>query len=114
MLFHWGGDIIYRDTRLPNKRFVIGSPRTPVATDIREYVKYADDLQLLDALGSISGLPDGHEFGAFDRRAQLVWDFVARKIQYRFDKDRQGYDDFWLFPDEALSLGVGDCEDSAI
>ena len=44
----------------------------------------------------------------------LVWDLVARCVRYNFDKDRQGYDDFWLFPDESLSLALGDCEDSAI
>ncbi len=114
MYFHWNGDVIFRDTRLPNKRFVIGSPNTPVATDIREWLHYADDLVLREALRAIPGLPDDSAPGSFDRRAWLVWDFVARHVRYNFDKDRQGYEDFWLFPDETLSLAVGDCEDSAI
>jgi transglutaminase-like putative cysteine protease len=114
MQYHWGGDFIYRDTRLPNKRFVIGSPQTPVETDIREWLQYAEDQVLLKALATIPGMPDDSAWGSFDRRALLVWDYVARHVRYNFDKDRQGYDDFWLFPDETISLAVGDCEDSAI
>jgi transglutaminase-like putative cysteine protease len=114
MQLQWGGDVIFRDTRLPNKRFVIGSPQTPVSTDIREYFSYAEDKVVLDALASIPELPADRAWGTFDRRAYLVWDYVTRHMTYAFDKDRQGYDDFWLFPDEALSLAVGDCEDSAI
>lgn len=112
--FHWGGDVIFRDTILPNKRFVIGSPRTPIATDIREYFSYAEDKVMLNAVAAIPGMPWSKEWGAFDRRAYLAWDYVTRHVRYSFDKDRQGYDDFWLFPDETLSLAVGDCEDGAI
>jgi hypothetical protein len=114
MHFHWGGDVIYRDTRLPNKRFVIGAPLTPVSSDIREWLRHRDDKVLLDTLAAIPGMPKDFSWGSFDRRAWLVWDHVARRIRYNFDKDRQGYDDFWLFPDETLSLTIGDCEDSAI
>jgi hypothetical protein len=114
MRFQWGGDVIFRNTRLPNKRYVIGAPRTPVATDIREWLSYTGDRILRDWLRAIPGLPEDSSPGAFDRRAWMVWDQVARRIGYNYDKDRQGYDDFWLFPDETLSLGIGDCEDSAI
>jgi transglutaminase superfamily protein len=114
MLFQWGGDVIFRDTGLPSKRFVIGSPRTPVATDIREWLGYTDNKVVLDAVNAVPGMPQSKEWGTFDRRAYLAWDFVTRHVRYTFDKDRQGYDDFWLFPDETLSLAVGDCEDSAI
>ena len=114
MLFHWDGDLIIRETILPNKRYVIGSPQTPVATDIREYFSYADDKVVLAAIATINGMPEGKEWGTFDRRACLAWDYVTRHVRYMYDKDKQGYDDFWLFPDEALSLAVGDCEDTAI
>jgi hypothetical protein len=119
MQFHWGGDVIYRDTRLPNKRFVIGSPRTPVTTDIREWLGTGGttpggDRVLQSAVNGIAAMPAGSAWGTFDQRAHRVWDYVARHIRYNFDKDRQGYEDFWLFPDETLSLGIGDCEDSAI
>jgi hypothetical protein len=114
MRFQWGGDVIFRDTRLPNKRFVIGAPQTPVPTDIREWLTDTEDRVLLNWLQTVPGLPAGSAPGAFDRRALLVWDQMARQVRYSFDKDRQGYNDFWLFPDETLSLRVGDCEDSAI
>src|SRR6266542_2355078 len=114
MRFQWGGDVIFRDTRLPKKRFVIGAPQTPVATDIREWLSHPGDLVLSDWLQPVPRLPRDSAPGSFDRRALLVWDQVARRLRYSFDKDRQGYEDFWLFPDETISLGVGDCEDSAI
>jgi hypothetical protein len=114
MDFHWAGDVIFRDTRLSRKRYVIGSPQSPVTTDIREWLRFQQDQVLLETLREIPDLPTNRAWGAFDRRALLVWDFVARRVQYNFDKDRQGYNDFWLFPDETLSLGCGDCEDSAI
>jgi hypothetical protein len=114
MLFQWGGDVIYRDTRLPNKRFVIGSPQSPVATDIREWLVFGENKVMLDAVNEIPGMPQTKEWGTFDRRAYLAWDYVTRTVRYSFDKDRRGYDDFWLFPAETLSLAVGDCEDSAI
>jgi hypothetical protein len=114
MWLQWGGDVIFRDTRLPNKRFVIGSPQTPVATDIREWLSDPDDRVVQEWLNALPGLPRDRAPGTFDRRAWLVWDRMAREIRYSFDKDRQGYEDFWLFPDETLSLGIGDCEDSAI
>src|SRR5437868_3281254 len=103
MEFHWSGDVIFRDTRLPRKRYVIGSPQTPVTTDIREWLRFRQDDVLLAALRQIPGLPGDNAWGTFDRRALLVWDFVARRVQYNMDKDRQGYNDFWLFPDETLS-----------
>src|SRR3989442_10118304 len=104
MDFHWAGDVIFRDTRLPRKRYVIGSPQTPVTTDIREWLRFQQDEVLRETLREIPGLPTNRDWGAFDRRALLVWDYVARHVQYAFDKDRQGYNDFWLFPDETLSL----------
>ena len=57
MHFHWGGDLIFRDTRLPNKRFVIGTPETPVATDIREWLANPENHVLRDVLSTIPGLP---------------------------------------------------------
>src|SRR5262249_8564851 len=99
----------------PNKRFVIGAPKRDIATDIREWLTSPrDNLVLTDALAQIPGLPKTKEPGDFIRRAHLIWAFVAAAVRSSYDKDARGYDDFWLFPDETLSLGVGDCEDSSI
>jgi hypothetical protein len=115
MRYNWAGDVIFRDTVLPNKRFVIGSPGHDIHTDIREWLSNpAEGLVLADALAQIPALPQTKAPGDFDRRAYLVWAYVAERVRYSYDKDARGYDDFWLFADETLSLGVGDCEDTAI
>jgi hypothetical protein len=114
MHYNWGGDVIFRDTRLPNKRFVIGSPDQPVATDIREWLRPADNRVFLDAVAKVPGIPRTRGFGDFDRRAHALWAFVARHVRYDFDKDCRGYEDFWLFGGETLALAVGDCEDSSL
>ena len=118
MHYHWGGDVIFRDTVVPDKRFVIGSPTQPVATDIREWLQpdnaESKSLVLAHTVERIPGLPQSKRPGDYDRRAHAIWAFVARHVRYNLDKDRRGYDDFWLFAEETLSLCVGDCEDSSI
>lgn len=114
MHFHWGGDVIFRDTLLPNKRFVIGSPDEPVATDIREWLRPAESRVMVETLARIPCLPRAKRPGDYDRRALRIWGWVAAQVRYDYDRDRRGYDDFWLFAEESLSLGVGDCEDSSI
>jgi hypothetical protein len=114
MRYNWAGDVIFRDTILPNKRFVIGSPDQPVATDIREWLQPSNSLVIRNALSQVPGLPWTKGPGDFDRRAYALWAYVAARVQYNADKDRRGFDDFWLFAEETLSLGIGDCEDSSI
>lgn len=118
MHYHWGGDVIFRDTLLPTKRYVIGSPEQAIATDVRQWVPPANttskNLVLRNTVAQIPGLPAGAGPGVFDRRAHAIWSFVAARVRYDHDKDRRGYGDFWLFAEETLSLGVGDCEDSSI
>src|SRR5262245_24541790 len=103
---------------MPDKRFVIGSPERAVGTDIREWIQPANTENKNRVLGqtleAIPGLPKTKGPEDFDRRVYLLWDFVARHVRYNFDKDRRGYEDFWLFADETLSLADGDCEDSSI
>jgi hypothetical protein len=114
MSYNWAGDVIFRDTVMPDKRFVIGSPERAVGTDIRAWVQPSASLVIQDALARVPGLPRTKGLGDFDRRAHAVWAYVSRLVRYNLDKDRRGYDDFWLFAEETLCLGIGDCEDSSI
>jgi hypothetical protein len=111
---NWGGDIIFRDTLIPNKRFVIGTPQQPIPTDIREWVQPTNSVGIFNTLKQIPGMPQTKRMGDFDRRAHAVWAYVAQRIRYNYDKDVRGYEDFWLFADETIALGIGDCEDTSI
>ncbi len=58
-------------------------------------------------------LPADKGSGNFDKRAQLVWQYVAENVKYCPDEIAQGKQEFWQFPAETLALGKGDCEDCA-
>src|SRR6185369_13598397 len=87
-----------------------------ITTDIREFVSPADDVVIkgiLRELGEKNGLPSSKNPGDFDKRAQVIWDHVARKVRYKYDAKEQRNDDFWLFPSEVHTLSYGDCEDGS-
>ncbi len=110
--YNWAGDIIVRGTLVDNKRMVIGYKDRFIPTDIREWVKEPPNNKLSEALSEIEELPKTKEAGSFDKRAMLIWDYVARKITYVYDKEAHGLPDFWMLPEEVLTLRKGDCEDS--
>jgi hypothetical protein len=109
---NWAGDMILRDTVMYDKRAVIGNPKLSIPTDIRAWLTSAKSEVILRALNEID-LPTSREEGTFDLRAIKIWDCVAKKIQYITDKAVFGLEDYWLFPEETLVLGKGDCEDSS-
>jgi hypothetical protein len=114
--YRWEGDLILQDTVIERKRFVMGSPRKPVRTDLREWLSFADNRvmrEILDSLHGREGLPRTRNPGDFDRRARIIWRFVAQGIRYVHDSERQRRPDFWLFPPEVYTLGEGDCEDGS-
>lgn len=115
MNYNWDGDIIIQDSAVKRKRYVIGSKK-PITTDIREFVSPADDVIIKKILGTLSSrkkLPSRKKPGDFDRRALIIWDYVAQEITYQYDANKQHKDDFWLFPSEVNTLAVGDCEDGS-
>lgn len=58
---------------------------------------------------------DEHTIGYSDRmRATAALNLVQTAIDYSYDMDTYGMDDFAATPLETLYLGVGDCEDSSI
>lgn len=115
MKFNWDGDCIIHGCAIERKRFVLGSNEA-ITTDVREFVSPADDVVIKNVLKELAAkhkLPKSTNPGDFDKRAMGIWDFVARNINYEFDRKEQGKDDFWLFPSEVLTLKEGDCEDSS-
>ena len=110
--YQWAGDIIVRDTLVPNKRAVVGYEDKLIPTDIREWMKEPPNNKLSKALSEIEGLQMTREAGTFDERTMLIWDYVARKITYVYDKEAHGLPDFWMLPEEVLTIEKGDCEDS--
>jgi len=110
--YNWAGDIIIRDTLVPNKRAVVGYKDRLIPTDIREWMKEPPNNKLSEALSEIKDLPKWKRLGSFDWLARLIWDYVAKKITYVYDKEAHGLPDFWMLPEEVLTLEKGDCEDS--
>lgn len=110
--YNWAGDIIVRDMLVPNKRTVVGYKDKFIPTDIREWIKELPNNKLAEALSEIPNFPKGKEANSFNQRAMLIWNHVAKKITYVYDKEAHGLPDFWMLPEELLTLERGDCEDS--
>jgi hypothetical protein len=114
--YKWEGDLILQDTIMEDKRFVIGSPDRQIKADIREWISLEDNnimKGIVRKLMSEKGLPINRGLGDFDRRAAVLWDFIARNVRYVHDTEKRGREDFWLFPAEVYALKEGDCEDSS-
>ncbi|MBA4373971.1 MAG: hypothetical protein C0402_14065 [Thermodesulfovibrio sp.] len=115
MGYNWDGDLILHDSAIEKKRYIIGL-KQPLRTDIREWISFADNIIMKEALGRLRNkyhLPATKNPGDFDKRALIVWRFVVRQIRYTHDTLAYKKDDFWLFPPETLQTGRGDCEDSS-
>ena len=112
ILYDWSGSRILRQTVIPSKRRVIGSEDVLIPTDLREWIAPSDSQEIKGVISSLA-LPTDKSPGSFDKRARLIWEYVARHIEYRPDEIGQRKQDFWQFPAETLALGKGDCEDCA-
>ena len=109
---NWAGEAIIRDTIVYDKRAVVGSTGILIPTDIRDWLSHTRSKVIARALQEI-GLPLSRDSGTFDMRTWLIWDYVTRSIEYVTDKSAFGLEDLWLFPEETLMLGKGDCEDTS-
>jgi predicted transglutaminase-like cysteine proteinase len=97
---------------IPSKRRVIGSTDVLIPTDLREWIALADSHEIREVLSSLD-LPHTKRSGDFDKRARMIWQYVASHVEYVTDSRAQRTPDFWQFPAETLALGKGDCEDCA-
>jgi hypothetical protein len=115
MGYNWEGDLILQDSAVERKRYVIGR-RQPITTDIREWISFEDNVVMKEILGELKdehGLPTSKKPGDFDRRAMVVWRFIAEQIRYVYDTTKYKKADFWLFPPETCQIRMGDCEDGS-
>jgi hypothetical protein len=116
MSYRWEGDLILQDTIIEDKRFVIGSPNRQIKADIREWISFEDNSimkEIVRKLVTEKGLPTSRGPGDFDKRAMILWDFIAQNVSYIHDSEKQRKEDFWLFPPEVYALRKGDCEDGS-
>ena len=115
MGFNWEGDRILQDTAIEKKQFIIGEKKS-ITTDIREWISFEDNIimkEILKELKENHKLPTAKNPGDFDKRALIVWQFVAERVKYVYDTTKYKKGDFWLFPPETYQLKKGDCEDGS-
>jgi Transglutaminase-like superfamily len=115
--WNWEGDLIVHNPIIPASRKIPGM-RKKYEIDIREYLANRDNAVIKRALDEIvNALCDSdralffsHKDGAFDFRMRKVTDYISKRVTY--EKSSRTFDS-WLFPEETLAKGRGDCEDRA-
>jgi hypothetical protein len=115
--WNWDGDFIIHSPIIPASRRIPGT-RKKYEIDIREYLVNRDNAVIKRALDEIScALNDSdrafffsHKEGAFDFRMRKVTEYISKCVKY--EKGPRSFDS-WLFPEETLANGRGDCEDRA-
>ncbi|MFO0984144.1 MAG: transglutaminase-like domain-containing protein [Planctomycetota bacterium] len=129
--WNWAGDEIVPDPIIPAERRIPGSRKRHYDIDARQFLGGAGNAVLRGAIAElVLSLPvaDQARFrsrapGSFDFRRDCVLQFLGR-FHYQQLRERRSLaarraikrkDHFepWLFPDETLALGHGDCEDLA-
>jgi len=115
---NWEGDQILHSSVIESARYVPGTRRRyPI--DIREFLSTQGNAVVHRALeDAVAQLPSAAErecfwsrgSGSFDHRVRTICGFLSRAVTY--SRRATGFKQ-WLFPDETLAQGGGDCEDHA-
>jgi hypothetical protein len=116
--WHWAGDEIVHDAVIPAARRIPGFAKRGYPIDIRGYLSMESNAVLRRAVTEMAdglSVENARLFrargeGSFDFRARIVQGFVSERVRYR--RSRRSFDS-WLFPEETLACGGGDCEDIA-
>jgi Transglutaminase-like superfamily len=117
--YNWDGDCIVHDTIVPRTRQVVGTKleyeldiRELLLTDKNALIRKVVDSQIKKKLpAKILHKFVSKEAGSFDFRMSIVQDFIENNIGYMIPKKKS---DPWMYPEETLKLGYGDCEDRAL
>jgi hypothetical protein len=115
--WRWAGDEIVHDPVIPASRVVPGTGKKHYPIDVREYLSIEGNAVIRDALRRLLRRLDGSEKARFFSRRRGAFDFRARTVAafvggLAYMPTGRGFD-HWLFPDETLANGGGDCEDLA-
>ncbi|MBZ5589903.1 MAG: transglutaminase-like domain-containing protein [Acidobacteriia bacterium] len=115
--WHWAGDEIVQEPIIPASRKVPGSRKNRYEIDIREFLSTETNAVVRNRLRELaSKLPTDEKVlfrsrtrGGFDLRARRIAEYVGGLAHLRRGRAARE----WLFPDETLANGGGDCEDLA-
>ncbi len=140
--YKWGGDIIVNDPVVASFRRIPGT-RKKYDIDVRNFLRTKGNAVISQELTHVREFAElitvrvekspptdappskeergfdevkGSEFflskkpGAFDFRANVIMSYLSESFTYDTKKTKK---DPWLFPEETLSGGAGDCEDFA-
>jgi hypothetical protein len=116
--WRWAGDEIVFDARVPAARYVPGSRKKNYPMDIRGYLiglhnavlqAWIDRIYIERLVDDERSAFVSHGPGAYDFRVRKVLDSLG---ELRYIKSQRRFDQ-WLFPEETLAQGGGDCEDLA-
>lgn len=115
--WNWDGDFIVHNPIIPALR-EIPHTRKRYEVDIREFIANRDNAVIKRAIDEIGKGLNGdergfflsHKEGSFDFRMRKVTEYLLQRVRYIKGLRRL---DTWLFPEETLAKGSGDCEDRA-
>lgn len=118
--WNWEGDTIIHDPIIEVWRTVPGTEKK-YDIDIREFISGKDNAVLRKVIGKIAEGLSGKDRDlfrsrktqSFDLRLRAITSYISEHITYEAGGARARSFDYWMFPEETLAKGSGDCEDRA-